>query len=311
VTTPGGQATGADRIHASFDPAALEEWTATSSFLVDPDLCRRYAAATNDTHPGHLSGALAPPLVGVFATVPHVQEVLRRNLPEEVMTRNLSVHGEQDIRYHAPVAVGASLLVRARLHGVHPRSTGTVFVTRVELADPAGRVIQEQDFVNFLRGVVTGEPIGAEPADHRLPGGLELDEPAATERSPIDADQTFRYAEASGDRSVYHLNDAAARTAGFPGIIVHGLCAMAFAGRAVVEHACSRDPSRLRRLAVRFSRPLYPSQTLTTTLWAPGDGDRGPGGGAWRFQARSDSGDTVITDGLALVGPLQGEERSA
>ena len=108
------------------------------------------------------------------------------------------------------------------------------------MADPdTGGVVQEQYFVNFLRGVTTDE---ADRPGRRPRTGCRTPracgEPAATTRYGIDADQTFRYAEASGDRSVYHLDDAAARAAGFDGIIVHGLCTMAFASRAVVARAC-------------------------------------------------------------------------
>ena len=153
--------------------------------------------------------------------------------------------------------------------------------------------------------MTTDEPIGQVPSPHRLPDPASLGDPAATTSYGIDADQTYRYAEASGDHSIYHLDDAAARAAGFDGIIVHGLCTMAFAGRAVVAGACGGDPARLRRLAVRFSRPMYPGHTMTTSLWAPASPGDSPA--KFRFQVADDSGGTVITDGLAAVAPA-GEE---
>jgi acyl dehydratase len=294
-----------ERIRARFDPGALDTWTPTRTFFADPDLCRRYAAATNEADPELWTTGVAPPLLGVVAAVPHVHIVLQQNLPERARAENRSVHGEHDVRYHQPMVPGGTLEVRGRLYGAHPRSTGTVLITQVEMTDPgSGRVVQEQYFVNFLRGVMTEEAIGQEPAPHRLPGADTLGQPWATARYGIDADQTFRYADASGDRSVYHLDDAAARAAGFDGIIVHGLCTMAFAGRAVVEHACGGQAGRLRRLAVRFSRPMYPAHAMTTTLWAvPGDGPPERFG----FQVSDDQGVTVITDGLAQTGPQTGK----
>ncbi|HCU96294.1 MAG TPA: dehydratase [Actinobacteria bacterium] len=295
--------TGPDVIHARFDPDALTAWTPSRTFFVDPDLCRRYAAATNEPDPERWASGVAPPLLCVVATVPHVHTVLQQNLPERARAENRSVHGEHDLHYHEPVVPGSTLLVRGRLYGVHPRSTGTVLVTQVEMTDPgSGRVVHEEHFVNFLRGVMTDEAIGQAPAEHRLPDVASLGEPAATVSYGVDADQTFRYAEASGDHSIYHLDDTAARAAGFAGIIVHGLCTMAFAGRAVVGHACGGDASRLRRLAVRFSRPMYPAHTMTTTLWSPPE--RGEPAGRFRFQVNDDQGVTVITDGLAQVGPV-------
>jgi acyl dehydratase len=60
----------------------------------------------------------------------------------------------------------------------------------------------------------------------------------------------------------------------------------------VLEAAGVDDPGRMRRLAVRFSAPLFPGDTLTTRIW---DLD----GGAYGFEAVSDSGATVVKDGRA------------
>ena len=77
----------------------------------------------------------------------------------------------------------------------------------------------------------------------------------------------MRYAAASGDDFAIHLDDEFARSVGLPGRIVHGLCTMAFTGRAVLEAAGVDDPRAIRRLAVRFSAPLFPGDTLTTRVW--------------------------------------------
>ncbi len=53
---------------------------------------------------------------------------------------------------------------------------------------------------------------------------------------------------------------------GLPGIIIHGLCTMAFTSVAAIEHACPDDPTRLKRLAVRFAKTIQPGQTITTRI---------------------------------------------
>jgi len=83
---------------------------------------------------------------------------------------------------------------------------------------------------------------------------------------------------------------------GLPGIIIHGMCTMAFTSVAVIEHTCPEDPTRLKRLAVRFSRTVQPSHTITTRIWAAG-------GGAYGYETESDEGVIVIKDGLADVVP--------
>ena len=176
-----GPDSGTDVIAARFDPAALQAWTPTRTFFVDPDACRRYAAATNEDDPERWAAGVAPPVFGVVATVPHVHEVLQANVPERARAENRSVHGEHDVHYHRPLVPGSTLLVRGRLYGVQPKSSGTLLVTLVEMADPdTGDVVHEQYFVNFLRGVTTDEPIGQAPSPHRLPDAASLGDPAET-----------------------------------------------------------------------------------------------------------------------------------
>ena len=81
---------------------------------------------------------------------------------------------------------------------------------------------------------------------------------------------------------------------GLPGIIIHGLCTMAFTSVAVIQHACPDDPQRLARLAVRFAKTLQPEQTITTRIWDGGDG-------SYAYETESDQGAVVIKDGLAQL----------
>ncbi|MGH8527951.1 MAG: MaoC/PaaZ C-terminal domain-containing protein, partial [Gammaproteobacteria bacterium] len=114
----------------------------------------------------------------------------------------------------------------------------------------------------------------------------------------VAADQTHRYADASGDRSPIHLDADFARTVGLPGIIVHGMCTMAMTGRAVVEHVCAGNPAGLKRLAVRFSHPVLPGQEITTHIWAAGGRD---GRAVYAFETLNPAKKAVIRDGLAEV----------
>jgi acyl dehydratase len=95
-----------------------------------------------------------------------------------------------------------------------------------------------------------------------------------------------------------HLDDEFAKSMGLPGVIVHGLCTMAFASRAVVETTCANDPTRLKRLAARFSSVVQPSERVTSSLWDNGvcDGRR-----QIAYETTTDEGKVAIKDGLAEV----------
>jgi acyl dehydratase len=151
---------------------------------------------------------------------------------------------------------------------------------------------------SFFRGVSDGEGGGEEAPKHKLEGATKSSEPVASITQQIDTDQTYRYAAASGDNMPIHLDDEVAKSVGLPGIIIHGLCTMAFTSWAAVQAVCAGDPTRLRRLAVRFSRPVLPGQQITTTFWASGEA---AGNQVFGFETRNGDGDVVIKDGLAEV----------
>jgi acyl dehydratase len=255
-----------------------------------------YARATNDTNARHLSGELAPPL---FAVVPSLKTLVR---PKRTATSLHSLHGEHDLVLHRPIVPGMTLRTHARLAGVHPSPAGVVMVGRGETRTVEGDLVNEQYLTWVFRGQTLAASMGEHAPDHRLPAGIRDTPPVARVVSPLDADQTRRYGEASGDRDAYTFDDAYARSLGYPGAIVHGLCTMAFAGRAVVDRCCAGDSRRLARLAVRFSGLLLmtPGQEVTTVIWAAGRrGDRE----AFAFEAEDVKSQTVITHGLAEVHP--------
>jgi acyl dehydratase len=95
-----------------------------------------------------------------------------------------------------------------------------------------------------------------------------------------------------------HLDADVARSVGLPGIIIHGLCTMAFTSWAAIEQVAGGDPHRLRRLAVRFSKPVLPGDDVTTRFWSAGARD---GGAAYAYESTNPAGEPVIKDGLVEV----------
>ena len=94
----------------------------------------------------------------------------------------------------------------------------------------------------FVRGAQGAEDVGEEAPGHGFDASLREREPDAEVAQTFDADQTFRYAEASGDPMQIHLDEEFAKAVGLPGIIIHGLCTMAFTSVAAIEHASPRRP---------------------------------------------------------------------
>lgn len=257
-------------------------------YAVEPDAVRAYAAATDDPAAEARSGSIATPLFAIVPVWEAIAPASRRVASDEARKR--VVHASQDMVLHRPIEAGMTLVSTATPVALLGRGSGTALVIRTETRTEAGELVNEQWVTEFFRGVATDESRGEQPADHRLPEGVRESEPLAEVVHEVALDQPDRYAEASGDRFVIHLDDEAARAVGLPGRILHGFCTLAFTAQAVLEAAGGGE---LGRIAARFSAPVFPGDSLRTRVWALGDA-------AYGFEAVC-ADRVVLRDGLAAV----------
>ncbi len=263
--------------------------------MIDADRARAYAAATNDANPAYLAGELAPPVFAVVPTWDAMMVALHDVVPAADQVAML--HAEQDMHFFGPLVPGRPLVTFAEAYSLRPTRMGTRFTMRVVSADEAGNLLVEQFATMLIRGVEPGEDGGEAPPSHAFPPEAKAARLAEL-ASAVDLDQALRYAVASGDANPIHTDDAAAKAVGLPGVILHGMCTMALCGRSVVDGLADGDPSRLRRLAVRFYRPVFPGNDLVTTVFDAGTvGHRR----VLAFEASS-AGKVVVRDGRAELG---------
>jgi acyl dehydratase len=262
---------------------------------IDAERARAYAAATNDANPAYASGAYAPPVFAVVPTWEAMMVALHDVIPAADQVAML--HAEQDMHFLRPLVPGRTLVTSAEAFSVRGSRMGTRFTMRVTSADAEdGDPVVDQFATMLIRGVELGDDGGPPPPPHAFPAEAKAARVAEV-TDKVEVDQALRYAEASGDRNPIHVDDEAARTVGLPGVILHGMCTMALCSKAVVDAAAGGDPGRLRRLAVRFYRPVFPGRDLVTSIFDAG-------GGVYAFEASS-AGKVVIRDGraeLALPG---------
>jgi acyl dehydratase len=216
-------------------------------------------------------------------------------IPGELL--GMILHGEQDFHFHAPIEPGMKLQTRAKAIGLRPRSSG-VTVSVLGETRSGNDLLVSQYMTSFVRGASGPDAIGEEAPGHGFDESLREREPDALVEQTFDADQTYRYSEASGDPMPIHLDEEFAKKMGLPGIIIHGLCTMAFTSVAAIGHACPDDPTRLKRLAVRFARIVQPEQTITTRIWDSGTSD---GLTSYAYETSAEGDELVIKDGLAEV----------
>jgi len=261
---------------------------------IDADEARAYAAATNDDNPAYTSAKFAPPLFAVVPTWETLMETVLQLAPPEMLM--MVVHGEQDMFFEQALVPGMSLTTTATPYSIRVGSSGTRCTMKVESVDDERAPVVTQYITMFIRGMSDGDGGGPDKPDHTFPEavrGAEVGQYAVH----VDDDQTFRYRAASHDEMPIHWDDALAKSVGLPGIIAHGLCTMAMTSQAVINTVAGGDPARLRRLAVRFSKNVFPGSDVVTTIY-----DTGSDGGrrVYAYEAHS-RGDLVIANGRAEI----------
>ena len=260
------------------------------------DAMQKYARAYNDDNPAFFdasraTGIVAPPMFGVTVTWDALMKAMMD--PDLHVDLLRLVHGEQDMEFPNPIRPGDVNTANAKIVSIETKATGETMTVELNAANQKGQPVQKTLFIIFIRGTRNRDA-----SSEARPVEPDRGEPLFSVAQTIDKDQTFRYRDASGDPNPIHVDENVAKMAGLPGIIVHGLCTMAFTSKVAIDNLCAGDPSRLKRLRVRFSRPVLPGQTITTKVWADGEHN---GRKVFAYETFNPDGQPVIKGGIAEV----------
>jgi acyl dehydratase len=282
-----------------FNVEALGVATKENVFRVERDRIVAFARATNDPDARALSGDAASPLFSVIPMYRPLAAAIRAVTPADRIMYTL--HGEQDMRFFSAIRPGMELHATATPVGFAAKSSGTTISILGAVTDEHGSKLCEQWMSMFIRGAGDTLTAGAHMPPREPLEPENLDAPVALKSQVVDADQTFRFAEASGDPMRVHLDAAVARKFGLPGIICHGLCTMAMAGNAAIAALGGGSPQRMKRLAVRFAKPLLPGQEIVSSFWsdAPREGNT-----TYRFQTEAADRTVVLSNGVVELAPV-------
>jgi acyl dehydratase len=205
------------------------------------------------------------------------------------------VDGARTVIWHKEIPVEGTVRTRGRVTGVYDKGSGAVVASESESVDAAtGEALFTLESQVFIRGEGGfGGERGTTPKIE-FPDRLPDHEVIYQTRD----DQALLY-RLSGDRNPLHSDPEFAKLAGFPKLILHGLCTYGFTGRALLHALAGSDPARLKRMEGRFSKPVFPGDTLTVRMWLEGDG-----GDSALFQTVTQNGDVVIDQGRCTFEPL-------
>lgn len=239
------------------------------TFEVTAEHAKKYALSYNEDNPWFLDesregGIIAPPLFGVVYSGPSVASAMF----DQELNVNFAylVHGEQDMYYLRVVKPGDKITSVSWVDKIEEKATGEILSVGVRSWNQKGEDILFSYYSFFIR-----DPQKKKEKKEGEKKESEIPEPEKTAKMKVKDDQSYVYADASGDHNPIHVDENFAKSVGFKSVILQGLCTMAFTSKAVIDSYADRDPSRLKRLKVRFSKPVYLGDELETRMWTVGE----------------------------------------
>lgn len=172
------------------------------------------------------------------------------------------LHGEQYLELYRPIPVEGKLTSYPKVAALYDKGKGALIEIEVVTRDTKEEPVFLNRFGVFIRGEGGfGGDKGPEPGF--VPPEREPDKVLSLPTLP---QQALLY-RLSGDFNPLHADPNFAAMGGFPRPILHGLCTMGFACRAVLREYCNNDPARFKAMKVRFSRHVFPGENIVTEMW--------------------------------------------
>jgi acyl dehydratase len=253
-----------------FDPSRIGARFGPHSFLSSGDRAALYALACGATEQEldlllESRGPRVLPTYCVLAAWPAVIDALSA-LGGDLVT---VVHGSQRCWLERPLPPDGEWRTEAQLTALYDKGKAALVVVRTETADDDGRLAStEWQLVYRGQGGFGGDR-GPEPPDLEPPPQSPPDAARAESTLPT---QALLYRLVSGDKNPIHAEPAIAEALGFPRPILHGLCTMGFATRALAHLVAEGRFDRIQSIEGRFAQPVLPGDAIETAVWST---DRG------------------------------------
>ena len=175
------------------------------------------------------------------------------------------IHGEQEIRIFEPFAPEGVIEAEGEVTDIHDKGSGALYCIRVRgRSRESGQDLYEATWRIFYVGAGGfGGDRGPSREAVEVPQDREPDF-RVSERVPESQAALYRL---NGDYNPLHVDPEVAKKGGFDRPILHGLCTYGYAVRAAVNSLLAGEVEPFRYFSARFSKPVFPGDTLTTEIW--------------------------------------------
>jgi 3-hydroxyacyl-CoA dehydrogenase/3a,7a,12a-trihydroxy-5b-cholest-24-enoyl-CoA hydratase len=191
------------------------------------------------------------------------------NVPGLEFNPMMLVHGEQYMEIiEPPLPTEAQIVTEGQVVGIYDKGKGALItIDYVTKEKRSGKPLIKNTMGVFIRGE------GGFGGDAKAPevGNVAPDRaPDATVEYKTLTQQALIY-RLSGDKNPLHIDPSMAQIGGFDVPILHGLCTFGLLGRAALQAFTGDEPERFKSIQVRFSKPVFPGETIVSQFWKVSD----------------------------------------
>ncbi|KAJ6931638.1 hypothetical protein NC652_014971 [Populus alba x Populus x berolinensis] len=188
------------------------------------------------------------------------------DLPGLQYDPRLLLHGQQYIQIYKPFPSSASLINKVSLAGLHDKGKAAILELETKSYEKqSGELLCMNRSTIYLRGAG-----GFSNSSHPYSYSNYPVNQAAAPKIPKSQPFAALLYRLSGDYNPLHSDPMIAEVAGFSRPILHGLCSLGFAVRAVIKCICRGDANIIKTISGRFLLHVYPGETLITEMWLEG-----------------------------------------
>ncbi|CAN8240154.1 unnamed protein product [Cochlearia groenlandica] len=198
------------------------------------------------------------------------------DLPGFKYDPSLLLHGQQYIEVYRPLPSKASLINKVSLAGLQDKGKSAILeIETRSYEQSSGELLCMNRTTAFLRGAGgfsnSSQPFSYKnyPSNQGVAVKIPQTKPSVICEERTQQSQALLY-RLSGDYNPLHSDPEVAKLAGFPRPILHGLCTLGFAIKAIIKCVCKGDPTAVKAISGRFLATVFPGETLITEMWLQG-----------------------------------------